>query len=77
MEKLAIKELMYGGISEMIKNRRYFYRSSVGKDYSHWTDEGKVALHQFMMDITQYMHDADDAELDRRAKEMVLAELKK
>lgn len=77
MEKVAIKELMYGGISELIKNRRYYYRSSTGRAYSHWTDEGKVALHHFMIDITQYMCDADDAELDRRAKEMVMAELKK
>lgn len=77
MEKAAIKELMYGGVSEMMKNRRYFYRSSMGQQYSHWTDEGKVALHQYMMDITKHMWDADDAELDRRAKELVLAELKK
>ena len=77
MEKSAIKDLVYGGINELMQNRRYYYRSSVGKDYSHWTDEGQKALETFMKEITQYIWDAEEAALDKRAKDMVLAELKK
>lgn len=77
MEKQAIKDLVYGGINELMQNRRYYYRSSVGRDYSHWTDDGKVALDNFMREITQYIWDAEEAALDKRAKEMVLAELKR
>lgn len=77
MEKQAIKDLIYGAINEMMQNRRYYYRSSVGKDYSHWTDEGKEAMNSFMKDITQYILDAENADLDRRAKAMVWSELKK
>lgn len=76
MEKAAIKDLMYGGISEMMQNRRYYYRSSVGKDYSHWTDEGKSAMENFVRDITQYIWEAEEKSLNERAKEMVLKELK-
>lgn len=68
---------MYGGVSEMMRNRRYYYRSSVGKDYSHWTEEGKLVVQRFLQDMTQYIYDAEQDELDKRAKDMVLAELKK
>lgn len=77
MEKSAIKDLVYGGISELMHNRRYYYRSSVGKDYSHWTNDGKEALNDFMSEITQYIWDAEEAALDKRAKDIMLAELKK
>lgn len=77
MEKQAIKDLIYGAINEMMQNRRYYYRSSVGRDYCHWTDEGKEAMNSFMRDITQYIVDAENADLDRRAKAIVWSELKK
>lgn len=77
MEKQAIKELMYGGINELMQNRRFYYQSSIGKQYSHWTEEGKEAMANFMQDMTQYVYDAEQSALDKRAKDMVLAELKK
>lgn len=76
MEKQAIKELMYGGVNELMQNRRYYYHSTVGRNYSHWTEEGKEAMTTFMREITQYIHDAEQRSLDQRAKEMVLKELK-
>jgi predicted transcriptional regulator len=76
MEKQAIKELMYGGVSEMMQNRRYFYHSSVGRSYSHWTAEGKAAMLEFMSDMTQYIYEAEQKSLNDRAKELVLKELK-
>ena len=76
MEKQAIKELMYGGINELMQNRRYYYHSTIGKNYSHWTDEGKEAMGKFMVEMTQHIRDAEEAELDKRAKDLVLKELK-
>ena len=76
MEKQAIKELMYGGISELMKNRRYYYQSSVGQSYSHWTEEGKMALEYFMKEMTKYIYDAEQADVDRRAKQQTLDALK-
>ncbi len=76
MEKQAIKQLMYGGIKELMNDRRYYYNSGMGKNYSHFTDAGKVAVYEFVTEIASYITDAENADLDKRAKEMVLNELK-
>ena len=76
MEKQAIKELMYGGIKELMANRKYYYRSMVSKDYSHFTDDGIEAVQSFVLDMTRYISAAEDKELDQRAKDMVMKELK-
>lgn len=77
MEKGAIKQLMYGGIKELMNDRRYYYNSGMGKRYSHFTDDGKIALYEFVSEIAAYITDAENEELDKRAKEMVLKELTK
>ena len=77
MDRAAVKDFMYGGIAELMNNRNYFYWSSVGSNYSHFTDEGKVALAEFMALVGPKMKEAEEQALDKRAKEMVLKELKK
>lgn len=76
MEKQAIKELMYGGIKEIMNNSRYYYRSSIGKEYSSFTDAGKEVVNEFVQDLAGYITKAEEVELDQRAKDMVLKELK-
>ena len=76
MNRSALKDLMYGGIEEMTQNPRLFYRSSVGKEYSHWTEAGKENLNEFMNYMAQEMAKCREIEDDNRAKEMVLKELK-
>ena len=77
MEKQAIKDLVYGGVSELMNNSRYYYKSSVGRGYSRWTEQGQEALLNFMSEITHNIVECENKELDKRAKDMVLAELKK
>jgi rRNA-processing protein FCF1 len=76
MDKQAIKEVMYGGIKELMNSRRYYYKSSVGKEYCHFTEEGKEAVQSFIMDMAKYITAAEDQELDQRAKDMIMKELK-
>ena len=76
MEKQAIKDLMYGSLTELMQNRRYYSRSSVGPEYSRWTEEGPLVLKQLMSEITKLIYIADQNDLDSRAKELVLKELK-
>ena len=76
MEKQAIKELMYGGLKEIMNNNRYYYKSSVGKQYSSFTENGKLVVQEFVTDLAGYITAAENAELDQRAKDMVLKELK-
>ncbi len=76
MEKQAIKELMYGGIKEIMNNSRYYYRSSSGRQFSSFTEHGKVAVEDFVTEMAAYITDAENAELDQRARDLVLKELK-
>jgi hypothetical protein len=77
MDKQAIKELMYGGLKEIMNNNRYYYRSSVGKNYSSFTTLGREVLTEFVTDIAGYIVEAEDQDLDQRAKKIMLDELKK
>ena len=77
MEKAAIKELIYGGICELMQNNRYYYRSSVGKGYSKWTDQGQEALNEFVGELSHLITESESQALDQRAKQLVLEELKK
>jgi hypothetical protein len=76
MERGAIKEFMYGGVAELMRNRKYFYHSTVGSSYSHWTEDGQKALAEYMLIVGYKMLEAEEAELDQRAKALVLKGLK-
>ena len=76
MDRGAIKEFMYGGIMELMRNRNYFYHSSVGAEYSHWTDEGQKALADYISVMGYKMLQAEEVELDKRAKNIVMKTLK-
>lgn len=76
MDRQALKEFTYGGVLELMRNRKYYYHSTVGINYSHWTDEGKVALNELMNLIGYKMIEAEELELRERSKQMVLNSLK-
>lgn len=76
MDSDSIKELMFGSIKELSRNRKYYYHSTVGINYSHWTAEGVTALSDFMNLMAHKMHEAEEAELNKRAKELVIKGLK-
>lgn len=77
MKKSAIKDLCYGGMVELLNNNRYYYHSSVGSAYSHLTDEGKEAVSEFMNLIAYKIKEAEDHDLNERAKQQVLDQLKR
>jgi hypothetical protein len=77
MQKGAIKDLCYGGMEELLNNSRYYYHSSVGAGYSHLTDEVKDAVVEFMNLMAWKIKEANEDDLDRRAKQQVLDQLKK
>lgn len=76
MKKSAIKDLVYGGVEEIINNRNFYYHSSVGAGYSHLTDDGKEAIIEYMNIMAWKIKEAEDADLEKRAKQQVLAALK-
>jgi hypothetical protein len=76
MEKAAIKDLIYGGLEEILNNNRYYYHSTVGRDYSHLTDIGKQAVGEFMDIMAYKIREANEQDLDQRAKQQVIDQLK-
>ena len=62
---------------EVIKDRNLFYHSSVSKDYSHLTEQGKEAVTKWVELMAWDMLQLEKAELDARAKKLMWEELKK
>ena len=77
MQRPAIKDVVYGGMMEIMRNRQYYYHSGVGSHYSHFTDEGREVMIEFLNVMSGKMMEAEHEELDARAKQQVINELKK
>lgn len=76
MDRHAVKDLMFGGVAEMLKNHKLYHRSEVGADYCRFTEDGKVALHEYMNLMAYKMLEAEEVSLNKRAKELVIKGLK-
>lgn len=77
MKRNVTKDVVYGGLLEIIKNERCYRVSNIGREYSGLTDLGKETIVEYMADMAWRMHLAEKEELDARAKQMVFDELKK
>lgn len=76
MKKAAIKDLIYGGLEEILHNRSLYYHSSVGAGYSHLTDDGKAAIVEFIELMAWKVKEAEEEDLRVRSKELVMKTLK-
>lgn len=76
LEKNAVKELLYGGLMEMLKNRDYYYNSNIGSNYNHFTENGKEAIEAYLKVMADLMLKAEEESLNKRAKELVVKGLK-
>jgi hypothetical protein len=76
MEQLALKETLYAGIHALAENRRYYYHSAMGTDYSHWTDEGILAVTEYTKIMVELMLAEEERSLNKRAKDLVIKGLK-
>ena len=75
MDKDAIKDVTYGGLSEIIKDRHNYYYS-VGPEYSNLTEKGEKAVLDYINIIAYKMIKAEEEELNKRAKELTMKALK-
>jgi hypothetical protein len=76
MDTNTIKNVMYGGITHLMKDRDLYYSSGVGVEYNRWTDKGKEALAEYMNILSGQIIKAESLELDQRAKNLVINGLK-
>lgn len=77
MESKAIKDLMYGGISELIDNPEFYRKSPIGWEYCRFTDKGAEALLHYMNLMSVNIMISREVENDKRAREMVMNTLSK
>ena len=77
MDKQMIKDMLYGTIREMQDNNRYYYRSTVGVEYSHWRDEGEKQLSQMIKLISARVDQIERDSLRAASQKMLLDELGK
>ena len=68
---------IYAGLFEIIKDSKCYYHSSVGRDYSHLTEQGKEAVVKWLEMTAFEMLKLEEDELDQRAKKLMWDELKK
>lgn len=77
MDKSAIKDLIYGGMMELLNNSRCYYRSGVSQHYSHLTEDGKAAVGELMDLLAWKMIEIENSDLNARARQQVLNDFKK
>ena len=76
MDKQAAKDILYGGLLELARNKKYYYQSAIGPQYCKWTEEGAVAVKNYMDVIVPMLCQIDEVELNQRAKDLVVKGLK-
>jgi len=78
MSKLLEKQL-YAGILAVLNDRDAYYQSSIGKkgEYNHFQEGGKEAIMNYIEQFAPLMLRQQNLELDKRAKQLVIDELKK
>jgi len=76
MDETALKELLYSGVVSLLENREYFYYSSLGTDYCHWTEEGEQVLLGYLAMFGPKIIKGKRLAIETKAKELMLDTLK-
>ena len=74
-----IEKQLYLGIVAVLKDDKYYYESMIGKkgEYNHFREGGEQALLTYIEAMAPLILKNEREKLDKRAKEMVLEELKR
>jgi hypothetical protein len=76
MIRRDVEKMIVGSIKEIIRDRQYFYHSTVGPDCCHLTDEGKDAIIDIVNILAPRLIKAEAEEDIERSKQLVLDQLK-
>ena len=72
-----VEKMIIGSLKEIVKDRQYFYHSTIGPEYCHLTAEGIHAVSEAMNLLLPRLIKAQELEDIERSKALVLQELKK
>ncbi len=70
------KDIIYGALLELSKNRQVWHESSVSPEYSHLTEEGKTAIIHVIEDMFRGLQSIHNQEIKEEAKRQTLESLK-
>lgn len=70
------KDIIYGALLELSKNKQVWHESSVSPEYSHLTEEGKTAIIHVIEDMFRGLQSIHNQEIKEEAKRQTLEALK-
>ena len=70
------KDLVYGGLVELSRNRLVWHESTVSPEYSHLTDDGKSAIIHVVENMFRGLQIIHEQEIKEEAKRQTLEALK-
>ena len=70
------KDVVYGALLELAKNKQVWYNSSIGPEYSHFTEDGKDAIVHVIENMFRGLQEIEQAEIKEQAKKQTLESLK-
>jgi hypothetical protein len=76
IDEHAVMTILYGSIQKLCNDRSYYYEG-VSKDYSYFTDDGKVAIMKFMETVAPVIIEVEKKKIDDRAKAQTMEQLEK
>lgn len=70
------KDLVYGGLLELSRNKLVWYESGVSPEYSRLTEDGKEAIIHVVEDMFRGLQTIHEQEVKEAAKRQTLENLK-
>ena len=70
------KDLVYGGLLELSRNRLVWHESSVSPEYSHLTEDGRAAIIHVVENMFRGLQTIHEAEVKDEAKRQTMDALK-
>jgi hypothetical protein len=70
------KDIVYGALLELSRNTKVWHESTVSPEYSHLTEEGKVAIIHVIEDMFRGLQTIHNQEVKEEAKKQTLENLK-
>jgi hypothetical protein len=70
------KDLVYGGLLELSRNRLVWHESTVSPEYSHLTEDGKTAIIHVVENMFRGLQIIHEQEIKEEAKRQTLEALK-
>jgi hypothetical protein len=77
LAQMANQSVVYGALSGILKNPKLWKHSSVGREYSYLTPDGREVIVDLVEDLLRTMDVLEAKAIDERAKEIVMNTLTK